>query len=99
MTSVENMLEPRTSVEVSALLVQLPWLSKSAALLLLCPAFPAALAPPALLIRPAGPASLATQRGTSRIKGGLVMQQLHQCDLCVQRQQDDKVLQMWFGTF
>ena len=27
-----------------------------------------------------------------------MMQQLHQCDLCVQWQQDDKVLQMWFKT-
>ena len=27
-----------------------------------------------------------------------MMQQIHQCDLCVQRQKDDKVLQMWFKT-
>ena len=59
-TSVENILEPRTLVEVSALLVQLHWRSKSAALLLLCPACPAALAPPDLLLRPTSPAFLAT---------------------------------------
>ena len=26
------------------------------------------------------------------------MQQIHQCDLCVQRQQYDKVIQIGFGT-
>ena len=56
------------------------------AALLLCPAGPAALAPPALLLRPAGPPSLATQRGT----GGRLV--------AVQRWQDDKVLQMLIGT-
>ena len=90
------------SGEVFALLIQLLWASKSGALLLIGPVCPAALAPQALLIRPAGPASLATQRGTSWIKGGLVMinkdAQLHQYDLCVQRQHYDKVLKMWFGT-
>ena len=73
--SLENIVEPRMSVEVSALLVKPPYppsVVRSA--LLLCPAAgPAALAPPSLLLRPSGTASLATQHATSCVEEGMVI--------------------------
>ena len=70
-TSVENMLQPTLSGEVFTLLVQPTWpLSVQ-----LCPAGPAALAPPALILRPAGqgPSLPGHPAGTPRTNRKLVL--------------------------